>query len=355
MSQYRIINLSLFGVALWFASIFPSLSSSSAEIVLTREQKFLQTLSSNQNLLREERISLISQKNQSEQILSETIIKSPQQSKADSNLLIAGANATGREINGGESRLELTKRVSLSIFLLFFIPFGIFYPLFLFYRRLLNFESKKQVDPPEPNYKAKSAEPQASVIFDFPVKEDATIATVSKLQIAFSPQARRLRQKLEQITSNEDLNMGQDIVDLMCKTVLALVSQQDWTHVNFSSVSFPLAKIKEEFDLISQTERNKFLNEELSIVNSKQQLRDNYDHDAYRYVVVTLVFSTTHDAPLFSKINTEEQLIEELGKLGKMKQDALIEFELLWNPQQKNKYLTNDQLLMKYSDMIRLL
>lgn len=363
MSNYKVINFSFFGIVLLIASVFPDLNLVSAKDTPSKATKIVPTLISNQDLLENIGNNQISQQAFSNQSLLVKIIKPIQQQTEDS-IVVTDYNSALSKITNAESRLRLTKLISFSLFLLFFIPLGIFYPLFLFYRKLLSVEPKKPdfLDySPEQNYKPKFTESQTPVIFDFPVKEDkdAAVATVSKLQIAFSPQALRLREKLEQISSHEDLDMYQDIADLMCKTVLALVSQQDWTHINYSSVSLPLEKVQEEFNLISQAERNKFLSKELSIVNQNkhQQVRENHDHhlDAYRYVVVTLVLRTTHNTPFFSKIYTEEQLIIELGKLGKMKKDVLIEFELLWNPQQNAQYLSNEQLLTKYSDMIRLL
>ncbi|MGL5074232.1 MAG: DUF1517 domain-containing protein [Waterburya sp.] len=41
-------------------------------------------------------------------------------------------------------------------------------------------------------------------------------------------------------------------------------------------------------------------------------------------------------------------------KLSKMEQDSVIKFELLWNPQQENVYISNEQLLIEYADMTRL-
>ena len=191
--------------------------------------------------------------------------------------------------------------------------------------------------------------------FETPAKTES--ATVSKLQIAFSPQALKLRQKLSQISYSVDSNQEQDIVDLLCKTVLALVSHQNWTHVNHSWMTLGLDEAKAEFNLISQTERKKCLTRELSLVNHNYSANSDSSapKDDYRYVVVTLILWTTHNFPLFTKKHTEEQLIEELAKLSKIRREFLLKFELLWNPQQESIYLNNEQLLTEYSDLNRLL
>jgi len=370
VSKSKLINISFFYLTLLITIIFPDLHSASAQNISNSKQLLSKTLSSKGDLLAETRgreffpqnqldiSTKLSQESQENHRLSALEYERGQGFLANSN---TGVKPDPEEESTSitASKVKQVRSISLSLFLLFFIPLGIFYPLFLFYRKLLGVEGKESDPPLEKNYKSKFTQPPSRKIFDFEAEENTPVATVSKLQIAFSPQALGLRQKLEQISSNDDLNQDQDIVDLMCKTVLALVSQQDWTHINYSSDSLPLEEVKAEFNLISRTERNKFITKELSLVNHNQQRnwrddKSNYQ-DFYRYVVVTLVFCTTHNEPLFKKIHTEEQLIQVLGKLSKMRKDSLIQFELLWNPQQKDKYLSNDQLLMEYSDMIRLL
>ncbi|MEM7757647.1 MAG: DUF1517 domain-containing protein [Cyanobacteria bacterium P01_A01_bin.40] len=279
-------------------------------------------------------------------------------------LLVADSNIQDNNSDFDKSKLQLTELISRSFFLIFFIPCGIFYPLFLFYRKLLGVDQKELDFTQTASNKLKFLEddynyPQELNLDVTKATESVNVssATVSKLQIAFSPQALKLRQKLVQISSSADLNQDQDIVDLMCKTVLALVSHQDWTHVNYTSSSLPLDQVKAEFNLISQTERKKCINRNLSLANRSHQANRHHSSqgDDYRYVVVTLILCTTHDSPLFGKIHTEEQLIDELAKLSKMRRESLLKFELLWNPQQETIYLNNDQLLTEYSDMIRLL
>ncbi len=354
MSKFKFINLGFFYVTLFVTLVFPALNSASARKTSSKELNSSKILLNNPDLLSDNDGRQISSPN-----LSEISFQPIKEQETANQLVLVSSNPGESKPNISESKLRLARFISFSFFLLFFIPLGIFYPLFLFYRKLLGVEPKEPAYALGTNYAPQFPEPHDSSIFDVEAQADTQVATVSKLQIAFSPQARRLRRKLEQISSGDDLNLNQDLVDFLCKTILALVSQQDWTHVNYSSVSLPLEEVQTEFDLISYKEKDKFLSKELSLVNRNQPKQGSVDQsihqDSYRYVVVTLVFCTTHNNPLFNKIHTEEQLIEELGKLGNMKAESLIKFELLWNPQQEDDYLSNEQLLTKYSDMIRLL
>lgn len=284
------------------------------------------------------------------------LFSNSQDSRRDSKRVIAEAN---RDLDGkivSEPEAKQNPLTHLSLYYFFWFHLGIFYFLFLFYRRLLRVKPGKP-NFPSPKNQAKSTKFNASKDQGFAAQPNPYLTTVSKIQIAFSPQAVGLRKKLTQISSSASCDQDQDIVDLMYKTVLALVSQQDWTHVSYTSKTFPKEQVITEFDIISQHERKKCASKESSLANAYNQVNQSFiDHpDSYRYIVVTLILCTTHSEPLFDKIYTEEQLIEELAKLGKINRDSLIQFELLWNPQQEDTYLTNEELLVEYGDMIRLL
>lgn len=137
-----------------------------------------------------------------------------------------------------KTQTRLVKLISLSLFMLFFVPLGIFYPLFLFYRMLLIkpdepddiFNSDRQQELAHPN-------PIDSVL---QAEQDVNQATVSKLQIAFSPPATQLREELNRITLMSDLNVEHDVADLMHQTVRVLIEQEHWTHASYTSATLPL-------------------------------------------------------------------------------------------------------------------
>lgn len=314
------------------------------------------------------------------------------------------AVAENESAEAAEANLKLVRRISLSCFLLLFVPLGIFYPLFLFYRRLLSHdynigysgEDKSQF-PDSANF-AKDDTPSSNSIAVPSLREEKTvnsflplrgaklgdrhhnsdstassssnkphrakissfsasakITTVSKLQIAFSPQAATLRAKLSEVAASSECD--RQLIGLLRQTISVLLTQQYWTHVSYSSDSLPKEKVRVEFDLVSHLERNKCLAKESSYLNRERHTPSFSDShkDSYNYVVVTLILCTTHDSPLFDKIYTEAQLIEELVKLSQIENDRLLKFELLWNPQAEAEYISNEQLLTQYSDLTRIL
>jgi hypothetical protein len=272
--------------------------------------------------------------------------------QGEANLLLAdNTDLAATRADVKESPTRLIRLISLSFFFLFFVPLGIFYPLFLFYKMLLT----KPNDLLNSDRQAGFTEPVDSIDSVLQAEQDVNQATVSKLQIAFSPPARQLRAELSRVTSMTDLHQF-DLVDLMHQTVDVLIDQGHWTHASYGSITLPLAKVKSEFNFISVQERTKFTSKTPSLANYNRNISNsNGNQESYSYVVVTLILCTSHTAPLFKKINTKEQLVNELTQLGKMEKDSVIKFELLWNPQPEGVYLSNDQLLTEYADMTRLL
>nr|WP_263858212.1 DUF1517 domain-containing protein [Waterburya agarophytonicola] len=248
--------------------------------------------------------------------------------------------------------------------MLLFVPFGIFYPFFLFYKKLLNVDTNYDNLVDQPIQLSETSE----LISKLPITSlnPETIkleelnniqATVSKLQIAFAVENVDIRHKLAELCSSVDPRTDRGVAELMRKTISLFISQDEWTHISCSSESLPINRVKGEFELISATEKSKFGREELSLVDTEERSpkpNNSLPTDMPKYVVVTLILCTSHTEPLFWEIRTKRQLVEELSELGKMRQDDLIKFDLLWNPQAEAKYLSNNELLKKYIDMIRL-
>ena len=189
-------------------------------------------------------------------------------------------------------------------------------------------------------------------------ERDNSKVTVSQLQVALSPQAEGLQQELSTLSLRVNTNTDQGLVELMRESVLILLRHdRAWTHVLANSNSWHISHAEEAFNKISVIERSKFSSESLSNVDGKIQTTETvyYDGEDFpAYVVVTLIFGTADDNPLFGKIHTETQLKEVLLKLASMREDYLMKFELLWTPQQEDEYLTDDELLMEYTNMIKL-
>jgi len=277
--------------------------------------------------------------------------------KASESLSVFLADNPAKDSEQEKSASGFMRQLSLLFLLLFFVPLGIFYPLFLFYRMLLIkpdesediLNSDRQEEFPEA---IDPVEPVPPTTVDL---NQTDKATVSKLQIAFSPPASQLREELSRVGGVTHLNADYDLVDLMHQTVAVLIEQGHWTHISYGSIALPLEKVESEFDFISHQERNKFADKTPSLINYNRNVSSSTGYqEGYSYVVVTLILCTSHTAPLFQSINTKQQLVEELTKLSRMKKDSVLKFELLWNPQQDDVYISNEQLLIEYSDMTRL-
>ncbi|MEO0014549.1 MAG: hypothetical protein RLZZ535_2938 [Cyanobacteriota bacterium] len=347
MSQARIFNLTnlRFFSAVLLATTAYSLNPTIIEVESASDTFTEQLLVSNNTLTYQDlKHSQNGQKN--------LVVASFLKQQGEANLLLAdNTDLAATRADVKESPTRLIRLISLSFFFLFFVPLGIFYPLFLFYKMLLT----KPNDLLNSDRQAGFTEPVDSIDSVLQAEQDVNQATVSKLQIAFSPPARELRAELSRVTSMTDLHQF-DLVDLMHQTVDVLIDQGHWTHASYGSITLPLAKVKSEFNFISVQERTKFTSKTPSLANYNRNISNsNGNQESYSYVVVTLILCTSHTAPLFKKINTKEQLVNELTQLGKMEKDSVIKFELLWNPQSEGVYLSNDQLLTEYADMTRLL
>lgn len=188
---------------------------------------------------------------------------------------------------------------------------------------------------------------------------DNNKVTVSKIQVALSYDASGIQQDLSELALTANTEIPEGLLELMRDASLAVVRNSDaWTHVLSSSVSMDINKAESAFDSLSLAERSKYSRETLSNVDGdirklKEQFNNNQD-DFAEYVVVTLIFGTVDDKPLFEKINTKEQLETVLLKLAAMREDYLVKFELLWSPQTEGVYLTDEELLMQYTEMIPL-
>ncbi len=191
------------------------------------------------------------------------------------------------------------------------------------------------------------------------IKErDNDRVTVSMLQVALSYQAESVQQDLSELSLTVDTDSDEGLVELLRESALVLLrNNHTWTHVLSSSNSLDINQAEEAFNKLSFAERSKFSSETLSNVDGKVKTRQSSDSNSDEfsaYVVVTLILGTADDNPLFTRINTEENLQEVLLKLSSMREDYLMKFELLWTPQTANEYLTDEELLMEYTKMISL-
>ena len=190
------------------------------------------------------------------------------------------------------------------------------------------------------------------------IERDNDLVTISMLQIALSSEAANLQQDLSELSLTVDTDTDEGLVELMREAALTLLrNEYAWTHVSSSSNSLNINQAEEAFNKFSFAERSKFSSETLNNVDGKvktRQFSDSSSDSSAGYIVVTLILGTADDRPLFTRINTEENLKEALLQLSTMRDDYLIKLELLWTPQTANEYLTDEELLMEYTNIMLL-
>ena len=171
------------------------------------------------------------------------------------------------------------------------------------------------------------------------------IVTVSKLQVAMVAPANNIQSKLARISEEIDIDTPEGRVEFLLQSAIALLQTQEyWTHVAASSETVETRQEAERiFEQFSFAERCKF---EVNTVD------DNVEDD--HHIVVTLLFGTEDDYPLFGEVKDEESLKQTLKELGKITADYLLVFELLWSPTTASDRLTYEQFVSEYSDMIKI-
>ena len=189
-------------------------------------------------------------------------------------------------------------------------------------------------------------------------ERDNDRVTVSLLQVALSSAAEEIQDELSQLSTNKDTDSKSGLVTLMQESALILLRHETaWTHVLSSSNSLDIEQAESAFNRLSLVERSKFSGETLSNIDGVLKTgtaKDNAGDDFADYVVVTLILGTADDNPLFKKINSVEALKKALLEIASMRDDYLFKFELLWTPQQVGQYLTDEELLLEYTNIIPL-
>ncbi|MGB3510194.1 MAG: DUF1517 domain-containing protein [Microcoleaceae cyanobacterium] len=171
------------------------------------------------------------------------------------------------------------------------------------------------------------------------------IVTVSKLQVALVVPANNIQSDLARMSEEIDIGTPEGRVELLLQSAIALLRAQEyWSHVAASSETVETRQEAERiFEQFSFAERSKFE------VNS---VGDNVECD--NHIIVTLLFGTEDDYPLFDEVNDEESLKQILKELGKVTADYLLVFELLWSPETENDSLTYEQFATEYNEMMQI-
>ena len=229
--------------------------------------------------------------------------------------------------------------------------FFIFILIFLGGLLFVLFYILKQVFGADPNSSNKAERKIAQ-------ERDNDRVTISLLQVALSSEASQIQQDLSELSTTINTSTDTGLVELMRESALILLRNDlNWTHVLAHSNSLDISQAEAEFSRLSLAERSKFTGESLSNVDGNLKTRQSRsdEGDGFpAYIVVTLIFGTADDNPLFSEIYNSPDLKQALLKLSSMRENYLMKFELLWTPQQAGEYLTDEELLMEYTEVMPL-
>jgi uncharacterized membrane protein len=189
-------------------------------------------------------------------------------------------------------------------------------------------------------------------------ERDNDIVTITKLQVALLANAKEVQKKLSDLTTTIDPNNAQGLLELLQESLLVLLRNSDyWDYALASSESLHIDQAQSRFNQLSMEERSKFSEETLTHILGKLQEKEVkvIEGEKAAYIVVTLLVGTADDKPLIESIYSPEQLKESLQKLTTIREDYLMTFEVMWSPQAENDSLTEDEFLMEYTQMIKLL
>ncbi len=189
-------------------------------------------------------------------------------------------------------------------------------------------------------------------------ERDNDTVTVSKIQVALLGQTHSLQSQLSELSLNANTETSLGLLQLMQESVLALLrNAENWTHLSTSSQAVQCDRAEVVFNEISLQQRSNLSVETLTNVNGRKQqkpLTSNLEEGSADYIVVTLIIGTADDRPIFTEVRTIEELKTTLNKVGSMRADYLMMFELIWSPQVETDTLTYDELLTEYTNMAQI-
>lgn len=189
-------------------------------------------------------------------------------------------------------------------------------------------------------------------------ERDNDTVTVSKIQVALLAQAHSIQSQLSELSLNVNTETSDGLLQLLQGSALALLyNLENWTHVSASSQTVHRDQAEPIFNKISLQQRSNLSAETLTNVNGQirqQQPAIPNPEEVGAYIVVTLLIGTADDRPLFTEVRTADALKAALEKVGSMRSDYLMVFELIWSPQVETDTLTYDELLTEYTNMAQI-
>jgi uncharacterized membrane protein len=183
--------------------------------------------------------------------------------------------------------------------------------------------------------------------------------TFSQVQVGFYATDCPIQKQLTEIVEALPNDTSRERLEQLQAVTLAILRlPQFWSHVKSSSESFKKrSEAQAAFNSRSMAERRKYDQESLTrreghekVVKLAPMVATEEDQPA-AYVVVSLLIGSTHDDALFTSINSAEQLRSALEKLSGMTQQELLQFELIWTPQDPSESLGSEDLLVDFPDL----
>ncbi|MEL6927476.1 MAG: DUF1517 domain-containing protein [Cyanobacteria bacterium J06600_6] len=200
--------------------------------------------------------------------------------------------------------------------------------------------------------------PKANIFGDkYERERDNDLVTISLIQVVLSSViAADIKHDLNQLTIEADTSSNEGLLKLLQDSALLLLRNESaWVYVYSSSNSLNIDRAESAFNSISISERSKFSRETLNHIDGKlKTVESDFTEVSGQaaYLVITLIAGTADDNALFEKIYSAHNLKDALTNIAIVPNDYLMKFELLWTPQQDNEFLTEDELLSEYSNLI---
>jgi uncharacterized membrane protein len=185
------------------------------------------------------------------------------------------------------------------------------------------------------------------------------IVTFSQIQVGFYATDCPIQKQLTEIVETLKNDSSRERLEQMQAVTLAILRlPQFWSHVKSGSETFQKRSLAQAaFNSQSMVERRKYDQESLTRREGQEKVTKlaplvaTLEDQPAAYVVVSLLVGSTHDGALFEPIHSAESLRSALEKLSGMTQQELLQFELIWTPQDPAESLGSEDLLVDFPDL----
>ncbi|MBF2026625.1 MAG: DUF1517 domain-containing protein [Oscillatoriales cyanobacterium C42_A2020_001] len=180
------------------------------------------------------------------------------------------------------------------------------------------------------------------------------IFTVSVLQIALRAEARRLHTLLNEAGANADTTTPEGLFALLQQVATLLLDySRYWTHVLAQSQTVNgIEDAEHVYNQLLQREQSKFSPEDSRNGAIANQPANSNSFENPAYTVLTLLFGTADDQPLFGEIFSASVLRDSLDDIRMMQPRYMLVFEMLWSPQDIHASFSEEELTAKYNDLV---